>query len=150
MRKDESNLARRSDTRFYGVLFALAFGLNWIWENGQMFAYTTEAGDSWAKSLLFCTLASIVDAVVTVLIYVFLKFLIKPIGPKFYLSAAILGALCAVGFEWFAFSFGLWSYSKMMIVLPILGVGLSPLVQLLLLVPLAIWLTKKFCIRWRS
>ena len=108
-----------------------------------MFAYNAESGDSWTKSFLFCTLAFVADAIITVAIFVFLKFLMKPGGAKFYLCAVILGALCAVGFEWFAFRFGLWAYGEQMIVLPVINVGLLPFVQLALLVPLAIRLTRK-------
>lgn len=110
-----------------------------------MFAYQSKPGDDWLKALFFCALASLVDAAATLAIYAFLRFLMKPGGAMFYLSAAILGATCAVGFEWFAFRFGLWAYSEQMLVLPILGVGLLPFVQLTWLVPLAIWLAK----RWR-
>ena len=138
------NYDKNSRLIFYGVLSAIAFGLNWIWETGQMFAYGAEGGGSWTKSFLFCTFASVGDAIVTIAIYVFLKFLVKSSGAKFYLCAAILGALCAVGFEWFAFRFGLWSYGEQMIVLPVINVGLLPFVQLTLLVPSAIWLTGKF------
>ncbi len=109
-----------------------------------MFAYAAEAGDSRTKSFLFCTLAAVGDAFVTVAIYFFLKFIIKPNGAKFYLTAAFSGAVCAAGFEWFAVRFNLWSYGEQMIVLPVIGVGLLPFVQLTLLVPLAIWLTRKF------
>ena len=126
------------------VLLAIAFGLNLIWEIGQMFAYQSKPGGGWFETLFFCSLASVVDAAATLAIYVFLRFLMKPDGAMFYLSAAVLGALCAVGFEWFAFRFGLWSYSEQMIVLPVIGVGLLPFVQLTLLVPLTIWLAKKF------
>lgn len=139
-----TNESKNAALNFYGILFAASFGLNWIWEVGQMFAYAAEASGSWAKSFFFCTLASAGDAIVTMTIYVFLKFLMKPGGAKFYLSAAVLGALCAVGFEWFAFRFGLWSYGERMVILPVLGVGLLPFVQLTLLVPSAIWLTRKF------
>ena len=129
---------------FYGVLFAIAFGLNWIWEIGQMFAYTTEAGDSRAKSFVFCTLAAGTDAFVTLVISVVLKSPLKPTGAKIYFSAAVLGATCAIVFELFALRFGLWTYSERMIVLPVVGAGLLPFIQLTLLVPLAIWLTGKF------
>ena len=110
----------------------------------QMFAYAQKTAGSFAETFIFCTLASVIDAVTTLAICALLKFLMKRHGAKFYLSAAVLGALCAVGFEWFALHFGLWSYGEQMVVLPILGVGLLPFVQLTLLVPLAIWLTKKF------
>ncbi len=136
--------ARNSSIIFYGVLFAVAFGLNWIWESGQMFAYRAEAGDSWTRSFLFCTLAAGADAVVTVVISGLLKSLMKPTGAKIYFSAAVLGATCATVFELVALRFGLWAYSERMNVLPVIGAGLLPFIQLTLLVPLAIWLTGKF------
>ena len=144
MKHLSDNYDKNSSLIFYGILSVIAFGLNWIWEIGQMFAYAAEDGDTWTKSFLFCTLASVGDAIVTIAIYVFLKFLMRSSGAKFYLCAAILGASCAVIFEWFAFRFGLWSYGEQMIVLPVINVGLLPFVQLTLLVPLAIWLTGKF------
>lgn len=134
----------KNSNKFYVLLAVISFGLNWIWEMVQMFAYIPEAGNYWTKSFVFCTLASVGDAIVTVAIYVFLNSLIKPNGAKFYLGASVLGALGAVGFEWLALYFGLWSYGEQMIVLPVLGVGLLPFVQLTLLVPLAIWMTSKF------
>ena len=143
MKYSSDNYAGNSSLIFYGILSVTAFGLNWIWEIVQMFAYAAEAGDSWTKSFLFCTLAAVADAIVTVAIYVFLKFPMRSGGAKVYLSAAVLGALCAVFFEWFAFRFGLWTYSELMPVVPILETGLLPFMQLTLLVPLAIWLTKK-------
>jgi len=44
------NYDKNSRLIFYGVLSAIAFGLNWIWETGQMFAYGAEGGGSWTKS----------------------------------------------------------------------------------------------------
>lgn len=134
----------RNSNKFYAFLAATAFGLNWIWEMAQMFAYAQKTTGSFAETIIFCTSASVIDAAATLAICALLKFLTKRRDGKFYLSAAVLGALCAIGFEWFALHFGLWSYGGQMIVLPILGIGLLPFVQLTLLVPLAIWLTKKF------
>ena len=134
----------RNSNKFYAFLAATTFGLNWIWEMAQMFAYAQKTAGSFAETFIFCTLASVIDAVTTLAICALLKFLMKRRDGNFYLSAAVLGALCAIGFEWFALHFGLWSYGEQMVVLPILGVGLLPFVQLTLLVPLAIWLTKKF------
>jgi len=128
---------------FYGVLFAAAFGLNLVWETAQMFAYQTELNEGWLKVFISCTGASVIDAVVTVAIYALLARLMKPNNAKFYIGAAVLGALCAIGFEWLAFRFGLWSYSEQMMVLPAIGTGLLPFIQLTILVPSAIWLAGK-------
>ncbi len=145
MRNYILNSNRKTSKRaFYVVLFAAAFGLNWVWEVAQMFAYQTELNKGWLIALLTCTGASVVDAIVTVTIYVLLAQLMKSNQKKFYFGAAVLGALCAIGFEWFALRFELWSYSEQMIVLPVLGTGFLPFIQLTILVPSAIWLAKKF------
>ncbi len=137
----------KSNWSFSAALFAVSFGLNWIWETAQMFAYAVKPAERWMHILRYCTLATVIDALVTIAIYSLLLRVLKP--PflsaakqwKFYLAAAFLGAACAVFFEWFAFRFGLWSYGEQMPVLPVIGTGLLPFVQLTLLVPLAIWLS---------
>lgn len=125
---------------FYGILFSIAFGLNWIWEVSQTFVFDV-SGVSISKMLLFCTFASVIDGIVTAAIFWVLQKLIADINWKFYLSAAGLGALCAVFFEQTAFIFNLWSYDEEMPVLPFLGTGLLPFLQLTILVPAAIRLT---------
>lgn len=137
-------LADDSALKFYGVLLAVAFGLNWVWEMTQMFAFDAKPGSSRAEVFLFCTLASVVDAGVTAAIYAALKSLLRLDGATFYLAAAFWGAWCAVFFEWLARLFNLWSYNERMPVIPFLETGLLPFVQLTLLVPLAIWLARKF------
>ena len=77
------------------------------------------------------------------LIFWILRKIFSEIDWKFYLAAAGLGALTAIFFEQIAFTFNLWSYGEEMPLLPVLGTGLLPLVQLTVLVPLAIWLTVK-------
>ena len=109
----------------------------------QMFAYKLKPEDSRIEVLVFCTLASVVDALVTIGIYKLLARFLSTNQAIFYLFAAAPGALCAVFFERFAFRFGLWTYSELMPVVPILETGLLPFMQLTLLVPLAIWLTKR-------
>jgi FlaA1/EpsC-like NDP-sugar epimerase len=128
---------------FYGRLFAVSLGMNWIWEMAQMFAFKLKPEDSRIEILVFCTLASVVDALVTIGIYKLLSQFFSANQTVFYLFAAALGATCAVFFERFAFRFGLWTYSELMPVVPILETGLLPFMQLTLLVPSAIWLTKR-------
>lgn len=109
----------------------------------QMFAYDKKPGESPEEIFIFCTLAAVIDAVVTLGINWFLKSFVNRRSALFYLCAALLGAICAAGFERFAFRFNLWSYSEQMPILPLIKVGLLPFIQLTLLVPLAIWLTEK-------
>lgn len=127
---------------FYGTLFVTAFTLNWFWEVAQTFAFDM-SGVSIGKMLLFCTFASVIDGVVTVLIFWLLQRFIEVVNWKFYLAAAVFGSLSAIFFERAAFTFNLWSYDEEMPVLPILGTGLLPFLQLTILVPLAIGLAAK-------
>lgn len=130
--------------KFYGILAIVAFGLNLIWEIAQMFTYETKPGETLAGSLIFCALAAVVDALVTISIYALLAQILKRTNRlEFYLAAAFLGAWCAVFFEWLARFSNLWSYNKKMFVIPLLETGLLPFLQLTTLVPLAIWLTGK-------
>lgn len=132
---------------FCAILFCIAFGLNFIWEISQTFAFKM-GGVSTAKMLLFCALASIIDAVVTMLIFWLLQKVLKRFDWKFYLAAAVFGAVCAILFEKMAFTFNLWTYDEEMIVLPLLGTGLLPFLQLMILVPVAIWIIMK--LKWRK
>jgi len=124
---------------FVFVLLISAFALNWVWEVAQSSAYQT-AEQSMPESLFFCTLASVIDAVTILGIFIAAAFLFGRGGWKFYLTVALLGAVCAVAFEKIAFTFGWWNYHEKMPRVPLLGTGLSPFLQLTILSPLAVWL----------
>lgn len=101
---------------------------------------------SMLESLFFCTLASVIDALTILAIYGAATSIFDWRGWKFYLTTALFGALCAVAFEKIAFALGLWGYNERMPVVPFIGTGLLPFVQLTTLTPLAIWLA----VRWRK
>ncbi|MBA4183332.1 MAG: hypothetical protein H0X49_04885 [Acidobacteria bacterium] len=133
---------KSSERSFYVYLAVISFALNWIWEIAQMSAYRT-AEKSWGEELFFCTLATVIDVLAVLAIYGATVFFINRRNWKFYLTAALLGAVCAVLFEKIAFAFGWWRYDEGMIVVPILGTGLLPFVQLTTLAPVSIWLAAK-------
>jgi len=135
-----------STKSFYYRLAVVSFVLNWVWEIGQMVAFAVSA--SWIKSLIFCTLATIVDLLTTFAVYGVAAFIARRLDWKrndwhFYVTAAVLGALSAVTFEKIAFAVGLWSYNEKMPVVPLVDTGLLPLVQFTVLVPFAIWLSRR-------
>jgi len=133
----------KSSKRFFNVyLAAVAFVLNWIWEVAQISAYET-AEKSIVESLIFCTLASVVDVLAILVIYGVTAFLFRRHDWKFYLITALFGALIAVLFEKIALTFGWWSYREQMTTVPLLGTGLLPFMQLVLLTPVAIWIAGK-------
>jgi hypothetical protein len=139
---------QKSFRAFYTTLFVASFGLNWFWEIAQMFFYKVKPAEMWAHILLYCTLAAVIDALVTLVSYKLTTALIRNRGWKcnggwkLYALMALFGAIWAIFFEIAAKEFGLWSYNEWMPLVPVIGVGLSPLLQLTLLMPAALFLTK--------
>lgn len=136
----------RSLWPFFAALALASFALNWAWEMAQMRVYAEMAAKPWQDTLLPCTLATLGDLAVT--------FAVWGVGAlasadvrwgvvgrwNTYATAALLGGACAVAYEWKAIGSGDWHYTDRMPVVPLLGVGLWPLLQLTLLVPAALWI----------
>ena len=134
---------------FFLVLVAAAFALNWLWEMVQMPAYAEMAGRPWPDTLRLCTVATLGDVVFT----------LAAVGvgtlasgqPRWaaagrwnvYATASLLGAAFAVIIEWKALTDGRWSYSERMPIVPVLKVGLYPLLQLSVLTPASVWLAAR-------
>jgi hypothetical protein len=139
---------QKSIRAFYITLFVVSFGLNWIWEVAQMFFYKVKPAEMWTHILLYCTLATVIDAFVTLISYKLTTVLVRNRYResnnewKPYALMALFGAIWAVFFELVASEFGLWSYNERMPLVPVIKVGLSPLLQLTLLMPTALFLTK--------
>jgi hypothetical protein len=140
--------------QFFAELFLAALALNWVWEMLQMPAFDHMMGHSWRSTALTCTFASLGDAAITLGIYAAVAVITKrwqwAVEGKWqpYLMAALLGMAVAVVIEKVAIAMGFWTYSRHMPVVPVLGVGLVPLLQLTLLIPVAIrllawWISPK-------
>jgi hypothetical protein len=119
------------------LIFATGFLLNLIWETAQRPLY--KGFISYIDSFWGCFVASIVDAVTVLLLYVFFAWWFKSLNWIKHLNwkiAALLiltGGAIAVGFEQWAFALDQWNYTERMPVVPIINIGLSPLLQLMLL-----------------
>lgn len=138
---------------FAAVLALTAFVLNWAWEMAQMRAFAEMASRPWWQTLWPCTRASLGDVLATLVVC--------GVGalaagqPRWattgrwnvYTTAALLGGAWAVAFEWFSRVTGRWTYTDRMPVVPLLGVGLWPLLQLTLLVPAALWIARRWARR---
>jgi hypothetical protein len=132
-----------SHRAFFAALVASAFGLNWVWEMAQMPAFAEMAGRSWLETALPCARAALGDVAMTFGIY--------GLGSlaagqwrwgmerrwNVYLTGALLGGVFASSFEWYSLASQRWTYNEQMPIVPILGVGLWPQLQLMLLVPLS-------------
>lgn len=114
-----------------------AFILNFIWEVSQGFLFSDYVYNF--QHISFCALASVADLIMVLLLYfvfsVALKnpFWIKNFTPYKSLSLLFIGGAGAILGEWRHLSEGTWSYTETMPVLPIIEVGLTPLLQFIIL-----------------
>lgn len=125
----------------YVSAFALAFALNLVWENAHMHLYKNFNGDSSPLSRFLRSLYdSFMDAVLILSLFLVPAMLLHlpkewpfAAGLEEHVLLAALGGVVATIVEWRALRTGRWQYTEKMPLVPILKVGLSPLVQLMVL-----------------
>lgn len=120
----------------YFYLFLLAFGLNWVWENLHAGLYVHYQGGGISEFIL--TRAAIWDAVIILVLVTLLNFFAWSRSRSWLLL--ILGVIVAIGIEWWALETGRWNYGALMPIVPILGTGLTPTIQLALTGYFSYWL----------
>lgn len=133
--------------QFVTTLFVVAYILNLIWENFQKPLFV--GFESVLKSGITCYGAALGDALMVVGIY----FVVALIRRKFYwfsirtrdetLLLILFGFITAVLFEKFAIVTNRWEYTSLMQLIPLLNVGLVPVLQMLTLPYLSIKITDK-------
>lgn len=134
--------------RYFVALSIIGFVLQWTWEMAQMFAYQAMAGQPWQRTVLTCTFATIGDILATLLVYSFIAIVrwnsrwVLQATSGDYVWAALAGMLIAVVTEKLARAYGQWSYTDLMPVVPFIEVGLLPLAQLTILIPITLWLAR--------
>jgi len=122
-------------------VFAVAVAVNYPWELAQAPLYAPPMG--WGARLWHCGLASVGDGAMVLLIVVAGRLLlrrgdwfVRP-GTRDRLVMLALGLALSVGVEWVALrGLGWWAYAPGMPLVPVLGVGVAPLLQMLALPPL--------------
>jgi hypothetical protein len=108
------------------LVFVVSFILNLVWENAHAYLYAHYMGVEITRFILLR--ATLVDAlIITVISLPFLYFAILK-----HKGALIIptGLVIAFAIEHWALSTGRWAYKEFMPVVPLLEVGLTPLIQL--------------------
>ncbi len=120
------------------TIFAFAVLFNYPWELAQMPLY--EGGRYNGRAFWYCFLASLGDGLLVLLIFAagWIAFRRREWfvrhGARGYLLMLVAGLIIAVAIERVAAGTGQWQYSEQM---PrVLGVGLAPIAQMLVLPPL--------------
>lgn len=130
------------------LLFLAAFALHIVWENTQASLFTGYS--SFGQHFPMCFFATIGDVIFTLLIYLGVGLLKNDFGwivrlnKKDVLVLAVIGFFYAVGIEWQALLFEKWRYANTMPIIPYLKTGLTPVLQMTILLPLSFYLAKLF------
>ncbi len=133
--------------RFVFTTLVLAFLLNFAWEVIQIPLYK---GSSYSiEQIAFCALASVADAIMVLLIYFCFALVYKnPLwvqnltAPRIFILM-LVGVAGAIVAEIRHLSAGNWAYDKSMPILPGVDVGLSPVLQFMLLPSFIYYLSYK-------
>lgn len=132
-------------------VFIFAFLLNFLWESLHSPAYYMEGYSTDFNSYLRMLLvASSIDAIIIVAVFLGISLMIRDTNWLFkhdkiyYLISSVLGLVIAAITEFKSvYLQGKWDYNELMPVVPFIGIGILPLLQLMILIPLSFWLAKK-------
>ncbi|MFO8041695.1 MAG: hypothetical protein R6U25_00715 [Alkalispirochaeta sp.] len=130
-------------------LFLVAVGINFVWEMAQMPLYENMPFDS-AYAWWLCFRASLGDGVIIVFIWAvgWVVFRgsswFRPLRAANIAVLLFTGAVIAVAIELHALGTGRWAYTGLMPIVPVAEVGLSPLIQLLILPWISMVVAKRY------
>ena len=133
------------------ILSSISFLLHIVWENVQ--APLFKGYESFTKHLPVCFMGTIGDVLITLFAFALIALIknnqhwIVQIKLGDYLSLTIIGLLIAIGIEQNALFLSKWNYSDAMPLIPYLKTGLTPLIQMMVLLPLSFFLTAKWKIK---
>ena len=138
--------------RFLFSLFIVSTALHFGWEVSQMAQYsfsgvTLSGYDVFVKDHW---VVAAKDGLITVALYLLVGMLVKNAGwgkrfnHRRFAFLIVLGFLWAVGVEYHATEIAhRWVYAKSMPMIPIINVGVLPILQMVIIPFLAIFLTRK-------
>ncbi len=127
-----------------------AFLLNFPWEFLQVPLFVAMPEMAHWDAVLFCTRATLGDVLIALIAFWIVAglrgnryWLLRP-DTRSILGFIAIGIVITVGLEWHATEIQQrWQYAERMPTLPLLGTGLAPLLQWLLLPPLILWLARR-------
>ena len=129
-----------------GILCLVSFGTQYVWELLHISLYTgyQQLGGG-ANITLYATLGDVLYTMAAVLLVALFKRQANWVPRALktdYLGLALLGFCIALLVEYKALALHRWAYTAAMPL--VLGVGVSPLLQMTLLLPFSVYITKRF------
>jgi hypothetical protein len=143
MRQQSTDKHNFSHAAFFAVIFAAAFLLNVAWEVGHSLLYDWNPVISDYIPLIVLMAAK--DAAWVVIFYLVAAtalrdlFWVEKNNTTGFCIMALCGFVFSVAIELHAHETGRWYYNELMPVIPLLGVGLTPVLQMTLLSPFTAW-----------
>ena len=129
------------------VLFALATAVNYAWELAQTPLYARVA---FPGAIWHCFVASLGDGLLVLFIFAVVAAVLRSLDwyvrPTMRGHVAMAAAGLAVSFavEWWGLRIARrWEYSGLMPLIPGTGIGVAPVLQMLLLPPLVFWAMRR-------
>lgn len=130
------------------AIFAFLLNLTWEFAQVPLFAGMPSA-EHW-QAILVCGRATLGDVVITLIAFWAVAtsvhtraWVLRPTAGQLTGFVAV-GILITVLMEWLATQFlQRWTYADAMPVIPLLGVGLSPLLQWVVLPPIEVWFVRR-------
>ena len=123
----------------WSLIFAIAVAINYPWELGQTPLY---ARVNFPVALWHCFVASLGDGVLVLFIYAAVAVSVRSSSwyersdVRTYVAMAVAGLAVGVAVEWWGLHVAKrWQYSELMPTIPGVGLGLVPIVQMLVLPP---------------
>ena len=128
---------KKAFNRFVFTIAVLAFLLNFIWELIQIPFYK---GSSYSiEHIAFCALASLADAIMVLLLYfgfasIFRNpFWVKNSKWQRIVILILVGGAGATAIEFWHLSSANWAYANTMTIIPVINVGISAVLQFMIL-----------------
>ena len=131
------------------TVFIVSVGINYIWEMAQMPLFQNMPYNN-ISSWLLCFRAALGDGLIILIIWMFGFTVFREIAwfgisrISSILMLAGSGIVIAAAIELFALSTSRWLYSDFMPIIPVIRVGLSPVLQMAVLP----WCVMKICERY--
>lgn len=138
----------RKTIRALVTISALGLALNVLWENLQAPLY--EGYTSFIQHVPICLVASLGDAAIIVFLYALFALFFRDtlwfgnLNWRYIVSLIIIGAIIGVGIEKWGLITGRWSYTEGMPIIPLLNVGLTPILQMMITPTVTFYLSAKY------
>lgn len=122
--------------------------LNLLWENVQAPLYEGYTG--FVQHSPICAVASLGDVVIIVFLYAVFAAIMRDalwfrrLNWKSTVSLIVIGAVIGVGIEKWGLADGRWNYTESMPIIPFLKVGLTPILQMMIVPILTFYLSSKY------